>query len=109
MKMEYFWPVYGGEDEVCFPFVPSRDADNIRKALGAAHDAGAVLLTDGSAAYHGYAKRVGISLAVCWSHCRRNVFVAHTDELEGVEPALKQIAALYQVEGKRPVSAALRG
>ena len=67
MKTGYFWPVYGGQDEVCFPFFPSRDADQVRTALGAAHDAGAVLLTDGFAAYHGYAKKVGITHALCWS------------------------------------------
>ena len=98
MKTGYFWPVYGGQDEVCFPFFPSRHADHVRAALGAAHDAGAVLLTDGYAAYQGYAKKIGITHALCWSHCRRKFFEAHADEPGGVEAALKRIAALYQIE-----------
>jgi transposase len=98
MKTGYFWPVYGGQDEVCFPFFPSRHADHVRAALGAAHDADAVLLTDGYAAYQAYAKKVGIIHALCWSHCRRKFFEAHADEPEGVEAALKRIAALYEIE-----------
>jgi transposase len=98
MKMGYFWPVYGGEDEVCFPFFPSRHAEHVRAALGATHAAAAVLLTDGYAAYQSYAKKIGITHAQCWSHTRRKFFEAEADEPEGVREALLRIAALYQVE-----------
>jgi transposase len=98
MKMGYFWPVYGGQDEVCFPFFPSRNAEHVRAALGATHPADAVLLTDGYRAYSGYAKKVGIDHALCWSHARRKFFEAEADEPEAVREALLRIAALYQIE-----------
>ena len=50
MQTGYFWPVYGEHDEVCFPFHPSRSADFVASASAQAR-AGAVLLTDGYAAY----------------------------------------------------------
>ena len=68
MKTAYFWPVYGEHDEVCFPWFPSREGANIYRALGADPAAGAVLLTDGYAAYASYAKKVGIIHAQCWAH-----------------------------------------
>jgi hypothetical protein len=34
MKLAYFWPVYGEQNEVCFPFFPSRDGENVQRALG---------------------------------------------------------------------------
>jgi transposase len=74
MKMGYFWPVYGGQDEICFPFFPSRQAEHVRAALGVTHTSKAVLLTDGHAAYHSYAKKIGIAHAQCWSHTRRKFF-----------------------------------
>ena len=98
MRTGYFWPVYGGQDEVCFPFFPSRHAEHVRTLLGATHDPQSVLLTDGYAAYDGYAKKIGITHARCWTHCRRKFFEAHADEPEAVEQALKRIAALYQIE-----------
>jgi hypothetical protein len=98
MRTGYFWPVYGGQDEVCFPFFPSRHADHVRTLLGATHEPNSVLLTDGYAAYHGYAKKIGITHARCWAHCRRKFFEAHADEPQAVEQALKQMAALYRIE-----------
>ncbi len=98
MKMGYFWPVYGGQDEVCFPFFPSRQAEHVRAALGVRHATNAVLLTDGYAAYHSYAKKIGIAHAQCWSHTRRKFFEAEADEPEAVREALLRIAAMYQVE-----------
>jgi len=98
MKLAYFWPVYGGHDEVCFPFFPSRDGENVRAALGVAHPPGSVLLTDGYAAYASYAKKVGISHAQCWSHSRREFIEAQTTEPQGVHEALRRISALYAIE-----------
>jgi transposase len=80
MRTGYFWPVYGGQDEVCFPFFASRHAEHVRALLGATHDADAVLLTDGYAAYDSYAKKIGITHARCWVHCRRKFFEAHETE-----------------------------
>ena len=98
MKLAYFWPVYGGHDEVCFPFFPSRDGENVRAALGVDHAPGSVLLTDGYAAYASYAKKVGIAHAQCWSHSRREFIEAQTTELQGVHEALRRISALYAIE-----------
>ena len=76
MQTGYFWPVYGEEDEVCFPFHPSRSADFVASALGLKAAVGSVLLTDGYAAYQRYAEKVGITHAQCWSHSRRGFFEA---------------------------------
>jgi transposase len=98
MKQGYFWPVYGEHDEVCFPFFPSREADNVYAALGVKHAPGSVLLTDGYAAYASYAKRVGLAHAQCWSHSRREFFDAQAADPQGVHQALQRIAALYAIE-----------
>jgi transposase len=98
MKIGYFWPVYGESNEVCFPFFPSRDAENVERALGKEHTPGSVILTDGYAAYASYAKKVGIAHALCWSHSRRKFVEAQTTEPQGVIEALRRISALYAIE-----------
>ena len=98
MKVGYFWPVYGGHDEVCFPFFPSREAECVHRLLGVDHAPGSVILTDGYAAYASYAKKVGIAHALCWSHSRREFVDAQSTEPQGVIEALRRIAALYAVE-----------
>ena len=98
MKVGYFWPVYGGHDEVCFPFLPSRAAESVRRLLGVDHTPGSVILTDGYAAYASYAKKIGIAHALCWSHSRREFVDAQSTEPQGVLEALRQITALYAIE-----------
>jgi transposase len=98
MRTAYFWPVYGEHNEVCFPYFPSREGANVYAALGAEHDPGSVLLTDGYAAYASYAKKVGITHAQCWAHCRREFFEAESADPEAVREALRRIAALYAIE-----------
>jgi transposase len=98
MKIAYFWPVYGEHNEVCFPFFPSRDGENVQRALGVEHAPGSVILTDGYAAYASYAKKVGIAHALCWSHSRREFVEAQTTEPQGVLEALRRISALYAIE-----------
>ena len=98
MKQSYFWPVYGEHNEVCFPFFPSRDGENVQRALGVEHAPGAVILTDGYAAYASYAKKVGIAHALCWSHSRREFVEAQTTEPHGVLEALRRIRVLYAIE-----------
>ena len=98
MKTGYFWPVYGERDEVCFPYCPSRAGEHVRELLGLKHAAGAVLLSDGYAAYHSYAKKLGLTHAQCWSHARRTFFEAEAADPEHVREALEQIAALYAIE-----------
>jgi transposase len=98
MKQGYFWPVYGERDEVCFPFFPTRAAENVRDALGLEPGADAVLLTDGYAAYTSYAKKTGLTHAQCWAHARRELFEAQAVEPEGAAHALTQIKRLYAIE-----------
>lgn len=98
MKTAYFWPVYGEHDEVCFPWFPSREGANIYRALGVDPAAGSVLLTDGYAAYASYAKKVGITHALCWAHSRRELFEAEAADPEGAREGLRRIAAVYDIE-----------
>ena len=98
MKIAYFWPIYGEHDEICFPFFPSREGENVVCALGKQHAPGSVLLTDGYAVYASYAKQVGLTHAQCWSHSRRELFEAEAAEPEGVREGLRRIAAIYAVE-----------
>lgn len=100
MQTGYFWPVYGEEDEVCFPFHPSRSADFVASALGLKAAVGSVLLTDGYAAYRRYAEKIGITHAQCWSHSRRGFFEALDAEPAGAASALEQIKAMYAVEDR---------
>jgi hypothetical protein len=98
MRIGYFWPVYGENNEVCFPFFPSREAENVERALGKEPAPGSVILTDGYAAYASYAKKVGIAHALCWVHSRRKFVEAQTTEPQGVIEALRRISALYAIE-----------
>ncbi len=98
MRTAYFWPVYGEHNEVCFPYFPSREVAHVYAALGADPKSGSVLLTDGYAAYASYAKKVGITHALCWAHARRELFEAEASDPEGVREGLRRIAALYAIE-----------
>jgi hypothetical protein len=98
MKIAYFWPVYGEHDEICFPFFPSREGENVLRALGREHAPGSVLLTDGYAVYASYAEQVGLIHAQCWSHSRRELFEAEAADPQGVREGLRRIAAIYALE-----------
>jgi hypothetical protein len=98
MKAGYFWPVYGELDEICFLYYPSRSARHVRQALGLDPPAGAVLQTDGYAAYAQYAKQMGLTHAQCWAHTRRKVFEASDMEPQRAAEALQMIGALYAIE-----------
>jgi transposase len=98
MKMAYFWPVYGEHDEICFPFFPSREGENVYRVLGRKPVPGAVLLTDGYGVYASYAKHVGLTHAQCWSHSRREIFEAEAADPEGVREGLRRIGVIYAVE-----------
>ena len=100
MKATYFWPVYGDQDEVCFPHFESRRHEHVEQALGLKLAPGTVLLSDGYAAYESYAKKTGITNAQCWAHSRRGIFEALDAEPEYAGQALEQIAAIYKVEEK---------
>ena len=98
MKAAYFWPVYGQQDEICFPYYPSRAASHIQEALGLSLPQGAVLQTDGYAAYAQYARKIGLTHAQCWSHARRKIFEAKDIEPGPAGQALEWIGALFAAE-----------
>jgi transposase len=100
LKGGYFWPVYGERDEVCFPFHASREAKHVLATLGHDPPAGAVLLSDGYAAYARYAEQCGLTHAQCWAHTRRKFFDAQAIEPERAAAALDMIGALYAVEAE---------
>ena len=96
MKTGYFWPIYGDQDEIAFPFAPTRGSEVVRQVL---KDFGGVLLTDGYKPYEQYAQAVNrVVHAQCWAHTRR-----HFAEAEPAEPVrcgefLKIITELYRCE-----------
>ena len=98
MKAAYFWPVYGQHDEICFLYYPSRSAQHVQDALGLKPPDGAVLLTDGYAAYRQYAKKTGVTHAQCWTHGRRKVYEASDIDPQRAAEALDMIGALYAIE-----------
>jgi transposase len=100
LKATYYWPVYGEQDEVCFPWFPSRAAEHVYCALGLTPAKGSVLLTDGYAAYKQYAEKTGVTHAQCWAHLRRGFFESQAIEPEASGEALEQIRALYAVEAE---------
>lgn len=98
MKAAYFWPVYGELDEVCFPYCPNRNHKNVEDILGLSHAEGAVLLSDGYAAYSAFAQKMNITSAQCWAHTRRKFFEAQTAEPTLAVQALAMISELYGIE-----------
>lgn len=98
LKAGYFWPVYGEHDEVCFPFFESRQHACVKELLGDKPQEGAVLLSDGYAAYSRYAQVTGVTHAQCWAHTRRGFFEALGAQPQAADSALKMIGKLYEVE-----------
>jgi transposase len=92
----YFWPIYGDQEEIAFPFAASRAQAVVREALGSFCG---ILLTDGYTVYERYAQRVnGLVHAQCWSHCRRQFMEAERGEPALVAQALDFIGQLYVQE-----------
>src|SRR5438093_3711323 len=90
----YFWPVYGDQDEVAFPFAASRAGAVVREALGSFCG---VLLTDGYIVYERFAQTVNrLVHAQCWSHTRRHFLDAERTEPALVTHALDFIGKLYE-------------
>jgi transposase len=92
----YFWPIYGDQDEVAFPFAASRAQAVVREALGKFCG---VLLTDGYIVYELFTQQVTrLVHAQCWSHTRRQFVDAERAEPRFVAEALDRIAAFYREE-----------
>jgi len=92
----YFWPLYGDNDEVAFPYSKSRAHATVKEILG---EFCGTLLTDGYEAYDRYAAReANVVLAQCWAHTRRNFVEASADEAVLCNTALDFIGKLYENE-----------
>ncbi|MFM9883540.1 MAG: IS66 family transposase, partial [Burkholderiales bacterium] len=98
MHTGYFWPLYGEQDEVSFLYCNSRETRHVFEALSLTPQQGAVLLTDGYAAYARYATTTGISHAQCWTHTRRGIYEAKDIEPERAAVGLAWIGKLYALE-----------
>jgi transposase len=97
MRTAHFWPVYGEEDEICFPYASNRHFDNVRAILGTTFTG--VLQSDGYAAYERFSARSDdVTHAECWSHTRRHFERALDAEPQAAGEALRQIRAFYAVE-----------
>ena len=92
----YFWPIYGDQEEIAFPFAASRAQSVVREALG---QFCGVLLTDGYIVYDRFAQTVNrLVHAQCWAHARRHFVDAERAEPRFVAEALDRIAAFYKEE-----------
>jgi len=87
-----------GGGDVVFLYRPSRAAIHVREGLGENVQDGAVLVTDGYAAYQRYAEHTGITHAQCWAHTRRTFERAKDIEPAAVAEALERVGALYAAE-----------
>jgi transposase len=96
MKTGYFWPLYGDQQEVAFPFASSRAKREAEMILGSFCG---TLLTDGYTAYEGYTEaRDGIVHALCWAHTRRGFVQAENVEPRRSKQAIEKIGLLYEIE-----------
>ena len=96
MRLCWYWPIYGLDDEVAFTFSRSRGSQHLLESL---EGFTGTVLSDGHSAYRSYAKAVtGTVHAQCWTHTRREFVKAENHEPEAVAQALELMGALYQVE-----------
>jgi transposase len=98
LQTGYFWPIYGDQDEIAFPFAPTRAERVVREVLGSFCG---VLVTDGYKVYDRFARSIqAIVHAQCWAHTRRQFVDAQMMEPGFVAQALEQIGTLYAVEAQ---------
>jgi len=96
MHQGYFWPIYGDDNEVVFPFATSRSHSHVQTFLGPFTG---TLLSDGYEAYAAYARNnAAVTHAECWAHCRRHFEGAKEAEPAAVAEALVLIGRLYRHE-----------
>ena len=98
MKTGYYWPIYGDQDEVVFPFSGFRSGAALREILD---EYSGVLVSDGYGAYERYAAQVNdVVHAQCWSHTRRQFVKSEDVEPELTDKALGYIRRLYEEEAR---------
>jgi len=98
MRVAWYWPMYGDEDEVVFSYSRTRGHQHLLATLTGFQG---TLLTDGHGAYRRYAAQCeGLVHAQCWAHTRREFLKAERAEPEAVARALEHIGGLYAVEAE---------
>lgn len=96
MKKGYFWPIYGDQEEIVFPFSTSRSSALVKDLLGSF---GGTMITDGYEVYDRHAAATpGLTHANCWSHVRRKFEESLASEPALCGEALQRIGKLYEVE-----------
>jgi transposase len=96
MKQGYYWPIFGDQKELAFPFARSRAHRHAVEILG---EFCGTFISDDYGAYKAYAEsHPGATRASCWSHVRRKFVDAEQVESERVAHALGLIRAMYAIE-----------
>jgi transposase len=96
MRTGYFWPLYGDQDEVAFPYAGSRSKRHAEQILEGFLG---TLLSDGYRAYASFAEQwAKVIHALCWAHARRGFVRAEDVEPVRAAQALDFIAELYATE-----------
>ena len=96
LRLCWYWPIYGQDDQVVFTFSRSRGHKHLLTTLG---EYTGTILSDGHSAYRTYANKCsGVIHAQCWVHTRREFVKAEKAEPEAVADAFDYIGQLYQIE-----------
>jgi len=96
MRTAFFWPIYGDQHEVAFPYARSRAHHHAKSILG---EYRGTLISDGYRAYDDYAaRRDEVVHAQCWVHVRRGFVKAENVEPERCAEAIERIGVLYRIE-----------
>jgi hypothetical protein len=85
--------------------IPSWGSEHVHNAPGLMPGSVRLLLTDGYAAYRKHARKLWITRVQCWVHFRRALFEVLRTDPQATEDALKQIAALCEIEDQGSASA----
>ena len=98
MNIGYFWPIYGDQHEVVFPYASSRAHKHVETFLA---DYEGTLISDGYGAYPAYAERRDkVEHALCWAHTRRGFIKAEDVEPVRSARAIEFIRELYEIEAE---------
>ncbi len=96
MRLGYYWPIYGDQHELAFPYATSRAHRHAVEILG---EYCGTLIREDYAAYAAYAQeRDAVMRASCWAHVHRKFVDAEDVEPERAARALEFIRGLYEIE-----------
>lgn len=96
MRIGWYWPIYGDNDEIVFTFSPSRGHQHLMKMLDGFEG---TVLCDGYSAYETFVRKcAGVVRAQCWTHLRREFLKVEKAEPQAVAEVLDILGALYVIE-----------